>query len=343
MLQQLLRRSGGHQSFHSCGQSFRNNVTAWAVKRNEELNAQVKSRNVLIYGAGAVGAVVAWRLAQIPNVCVSVVCRSNYEAVTLNGFHISTRKWGPGHFIPQAVYRSPLEACGKLFDYVLCTNKSTTGIASSYNELRAVTNGRTAFLALQNGVDVEAPLRGTFPNNTIISGIVYFNSRQLSPGLISQESSIRSYPVGLAVYDRRKAEFGVLDDEKLAEFVQLTGGEFQPLNDAVSERWVKQLWNGVFNPLCAIYKLNTHDLLHQPSLARRVSKAMEEIYIIAAASGASIDPTMPQRLMDVTKRSPPIVPSMLQDVLVHRSMEIESLCGKFFKRVITYQSSSIVS
>lgn len=311
---------------------FRFSISFWFFGRTGK---QISNRTL------AVGALVAWRLAQIPNICVSVVCRSNYEVAKLNGFHITTRKWGTGHFRPQVVYRSPLEACGKHFDYVLCANKSTTDIASSYNELRAVANSRTAFLALQNGVDVEAPLRDTFPNNTIISAIVYFSCRQLSPGFISQESSIRSYPVGVAVYDRRKAKCGLVDDEKLAKFVQLTGGDFQQLDDIVSERWVKQLWNGVFNPLCAIHKLNTHGLLHRPDLARQASKAMEEIYEVAVTARASIDPTMPLRLMKATEQSPPIVPSMLQDALAHRPMEIESLCGKFSDEAYACQSSPV--
>jgi 2-dehydropantoate 2-reductase len=244
---------------------------------------------------------------------------------------MSTRQWGPGHFRPHSVYRSPAEASGRAFDYVLCANKMTasTDDLGPYRELRAVVSGGTTLVSLQNGVDVEAPLREMFPDNTLISGIMYFNCRQLEPGVFTQQSSIRSYPVGVALYGRGHARsISTVDDARLAEFVQLGDGDVCPLDNLAKERWCKQLWNGAFNPLCAISGFNTQDLLHDPFFRSMVVKVMDETYKVAAVSGESIDPAMPQHLIDVTESSPSITPSMLQDVKANRDLEIETLCGK---------------
>ena len=45
--------------------------------------------NILIVGAGAIGAFYASRLALVPGLSVSVICRSNYKAVKANGFQVA--------------------------------------------------------------------------------------------------------------------------------------------------------------------------------------------------------------------------------------------------------------
>ena len=44
--------------------------------------------NILIFGAGAIGAFYGSRLAQGKDVEVSVICRSNYNAVKQSGFQV---------------------------------------------------------------------------------------------------------------------------------------------------------------------------------------------------------------------------------------------------------------
>ncbi|KAI0475428.1 ketopantoate reductase PanE/ApbA-domain-containing protein [Xylariaceae sp. FL0804] len=355
--------------------------------------------NVLVYGAGAVGGVIAWRLSQLPGVRVSVVCRSNYEAVKTRGFSLSTAIWGAGHFRPHAVFSSPAEAAiansssgssssSGHFDYVLCANKSTTTTAESshhhhhyreqsapspYEDLRAVVGGETTLVSLQNGVDVEAPLRRAFPRNTILSGIVYISCRQPTPGVVCQDAGIRPHAVGLGVYDRRRRPSSSLssssssssssrltdnddydndaDDARLASFLALTGHHrgggggpgpgddqqlfhFLPRGAVPRERWAKQLWNGTFNPLCALSGLDTHGLLRAGGRWGRgaaAARAMAEVAAVAAAAtGAPLDPGLPRALLDVTARGPPITPSMLQDVRAGRGpVEVEALCGEY--------------
>lgn len=272
---------------------------------------------------------VGWRLAHVPNVRVSVICRSNYDAVKTGGFKMSSPKWGTGRFIPYAVYRHPRDVRQGPFDYVLCTNKVTSDTTKDYEALKTIVDGETTMVSLQNGIDVEAPLRRTFPKNTLISGIIYYSCRQPNMGFVSHEASIRPYLSGLALSGDLQQRTGSIHRAKLHDLIRLGRGEFHPLRNFSTERWIKQLWNGAFNPVCAIYQRDTQRLLSNTLSGRSmVGRMMQETYNVATAAGASIDPGLPEELIELTSRSPPIEPSMLQDLRSSRAMEIETLSGK---------------
>lgn len=265
----------------------------------------------------------------MPEVRVSVICRSNYEAVKSKGFRMSSLKWGTGCFIPDSVHQHAQDIRQGPFDYVLCSNKVTTGTIEDYEALRSVVDRKTTLVSLQNGIDVEAPLRRTFPNNTLISGIIYYSCRQLSMGVVNHEASIRPYLAGLALDSERQKSMDPNHNARFSDLINLGLGEFAPLQNFSKERWIKQLWNGAFNPLCAIYQRDTQRLLNHTTSGRSlVERVMTETYNVAVAAGASIDPEVPEGLIDMTCRSPPIEPSMLQDLHSGRAMEIETLCGK---------------
>lgn len=267
-----------------------------------------------------------WRLARDPNVRVSVICRSNYDTVKSKGFEMSSPKWGSGRFIPDSVHQSTRDIKQGPFDYVICANKITAHAAKDYESLKSVVDNKTTLVSLQNGLEVEAPLRRTFPENNLISGIIYYSCQQRSPGVVVHEASIRPYFSGLAPGTNPQ---GSSHDAQIQDLVRLGQGEFHALRNFWSERWIKQLWNGAFNPICAIYQQDTQKLLKNSLSGRSlIGRVMRETYNVATAAGALIDPDLPEGLIEMTSQSPPIEPSMLQDLRSKRAMEIETLCGK---------------
>jgi ketopantoate reductase len=68
--------------------------------------------NILIVGAGAIGAFYASRLALVPGLSVSVICRSNYKAVAASGFQITSPQYGDDTFTPTHTFANPAEALG---------------------------------------------------------------------------------------------------------------------------------------------------------------------------------------------------------------------------------------
>lgn len=275
----------------------------------------------------AVGAVLGWRLAQNPRVRVSVVCRSNYEAVRSNGISLRTAKWGAGHFHPARVCRSPLDLRHIPFDYVVCANKATN--SGVYSSLSGLVRDKTVLVSAQNGVGVEAPLQRSFPENTVLSGIVYIACTQPSPGLFAQNTCINAHSLALGLYGRSKsASHDKQREFSLRDFTSLESS-FGVSPDVVKEKWIKQIWNGAFNTMAALSGMDTHEIISSPRLLQLVRRIMTETYQVAVASGAVLDESIVEQMLVMTKRSPPVVPSMLQDARAGKPMEVDSLCGKW--------------
>ena len=217
------------------------------------------------------------------------------------------------------------------FDYIVCANKVGLDAEKDYQSLRPLVNDHTTLVSFQNGLDVETPLRRTFPKNTLISAIVYYSCQQPRPGFIIQEACIQPHLAGLALFDRNQTDASRFNTSsaRLSRLLELGQGDLQPLDDLIIARWTKQLWNGAFNPLCAIFQQDTRQLLQDRfSGCGLVERLMSETVNVANAAGVVIDSTMPQKLIEVTMQSPPIKPSMLQDMLSNKPMEIEPLSGK---------------
>ncbi|KAK0658422.1 putative 2-dehydropantoate 2-reductase [Lasiodiplodia hormozganensis] len=288
-----------------------------------------KPIDILIFGTGAVGSTIGWRLAQNANARLSVVCRSNYDAVKQKGIQLTTKMWGNGTFIPYRVVRSPREASDMSFDYVVCANKVTPSDGLSFiKELAPAVSERTSLISAQNGVGVEAPLRQAFRNNTILSAICYISCLQPAPGIIQQVSNIRPHAFHVGIYDPR--EDGGSAETRLKNFVALDD-RFKQIGDAQVERWTKQIFNGAWNPMAAISGLETHPLLESPYL-QTVQQLAKEMYEVAVKQGISLASDLPAKTIEFARNNPSLAPSMLQDARVNRPMEIESLCGNICRQ-----------
>ncbi|KAF4302521.1 2-dehydropantoate 2-reductase [Botryosphaeria dothidea] len=285
-----------------------------------------KPLDILIFGTGAVGSTLGWRLAQNPNARLSVVCRSNYEAVKRRGIQLTTKMWGNGQFTPYRVIRSTREVSDMSFDYVVCANKVTSSDGFSFiKELGPAVSKNTTLVSAQNGVGVEAPLRSVFRNNTILSAVCYISCLQPVPGIIQQVSNIRPHAFHVGTYDPRDSGAAEVDSLKLEKFVALDD-KFKQIGDVQAERWTKQIFNGAWNPMTAISGLETHPLLESPYV-QTVLQLATEIYEVAVNLEISLSDDLPVQTIEFARNNPSLAPSMLQDARKNRPMEVESLCG----------------
>jgi 2-dehydropantoate 2-reductase len=130
----------------------------------------------LIFGAGGVGCIYGYFLSK-GGAEVTAVCRTNYDAVKSNGISISSKLFGNVSYQPKVV-RSVQDALGP-FDYILVCTKAFPGTAKLIKP--AVSKG-TAIVLAQNGIGIEEEYAELYPNNTIISGVVWLPTTQVEPG-----------------------------------------------------------------------------------------------------------------------------------------------------------------
>lgn len=246
------------------------------------------------------------------------------------GLHLETVLWGNGSFHPHRVVKTVREVQHVNFDYVVCANKITPENSNSFADaIRPAVRPTTTLVSLQNGINVEQPLRNSFRGSTILSAICYASCQQREPGRVQQLSHVRPHAFAIGTYQSGSNDTEA-EQNKLKTLVSLDS-RFKAVEDVNTERWMKLLLNGSLNPVSALTGRDSHQLLQDPASLSLACSLAEEIYEVAIISGANLPVDIISRTMSSLYRSAPIVPSMLQDARNGQQMEVESLCGRILE------------
>ncbi|KAJ9625819.1 hypothetical protein H2203_004582 [Taxawa tesnikishii (nom. ined.)] len=284
---------------------------------------------VLLFGAGAVGTIYVY-LLQRAGCDVTAVCRSNYDAARANGFHIDSKKYGNGIHIQPRVVQTPQEAERDDFDYVIVSAKAFPGNEpSTASLLRPVVGKTTAIVLIQNGIGIEEEYRQMYPQNCILSCVVYLPTTQTSPGHVNMGDiewlEIGTYPASSDKSERQQAD--VLKDLLIAG-----GGTAEVFDDIQPKRWSKLLVNAPWNPICALTRCRDVAFMASSPVAKQYVKdvMMEVVHVAQAVGYAEINEEMAEmQLGRATARigTKGVEPSMMADALNGRRMEVEAIVG----------------
>ncbi|KAF2091035.1 2-dehydropantoate 2-reductase [Saccharata proteae CBS 121410] len=289
--------------------------------------------NVLVFGTGGIGSIYASLLAPA-YASVTCVCRSNYHAVKNNGITIN----GPGNNIsvrPSHVVSSVADAAAhRPYDFILVASKAFPGANPDTPSLIAsvITPERTVIVLLQNGIGIEDEYRTAFPNNPLLSGVVYLPANQTAPGVVSMGNfnrlEIGTYPAEPA--DGDSAAAGML--RILRDVVRPAGVDVQLYDDVQPRRWSKLLVNASWNPICALTLCSDVDYMASSVAALPfVRSVMSEVVSIAQALGhAEVDEKEADRQIGRAQArvgTKGVEPSMLSDVKAGKPMEVEAILG----------------
>ena len=212
------------------------------------------------------------------------------------------------------------------FDFILFANKNVRSSEATVSDaIRSAVQPATVLVSLQNGIHVEQPLKNTFTQNTVLSAICYLSCQQTGPGLVQQVSQIRSHAFHIGVFGPKSADIEA-EAWKVQDLTSLDP-KFREVKDINTERWIKVVVNGSWNPVAALTGCDTHQILQRPSSLALVQRLAEEMYQVALKTGVDLPQDLPQTTLNSTARASSFVPSVLQDVRKGREMEIEALCG----------------
>jgi 2-dehydropantoate 2-reductase len=305
---------------------------------------------VLVVGAGAIGAFFGSRLATVPQVLVSAVCRSNYQTVKSKGFKIDSPWYGKYAFRPEYVFGSSEEARQTMrkhalkWDYLLVTTKVLPEISDDSKLLKGLVDDRSSIVLIQNGLGIEETYRRRFPNATILSGVTVVSATQSEPGLITHnrwtKTSIGPYSPGDA--SSHADQNLATASERTRHFLELLkkGG----LGDAESYdhaglqfvRWHKVAINSAINPSSVLTGgCGNRALAIDPELRIHLRGVMDEVFTSAAKlQGRRTFPfdelklaKPDQILSSVEKNTSGSRPSMWHDWENGRRMELEAILG----------------
>ncbi|EEB94483.1 hypothetical protein MPER_06695 [Moniliophthora perniciosa FA553] len=199
-------------------------------------------KDVLLVGLGAIGAVYALALKRSGRVNLSVVARSNFDAVQENGLTFRsdqdgdhTKGWKPDRLL-----RFVSDAADRGYDYVFVATKVIPEILTTEKMLAPILTrsytekfGQPVYILLQNGIGVEkglaagiadisrgSEIRQVFDKRpSIVSACVYCMGNLIQPDMVEyvdgHRTTIGVYrPDDLMTTQNSPEEAAVLNDLK---------------------------------------------------------------------------------------------------------------------------------
>jgi 2-dehydropantoate 2-reductase len=297
---------------------------------------------ILIVGAGAIGAFYASRLALCPNVSVSVICRSNYSFVSTHGFHITSPQYGTYTFTPARTFANAAEArqSGIAWDFIVVSTKALPDVSDDSEILEGLVGRTTAIVLIQNGLGVEEPYAARFPDAEICSAVTIATCAQPSHGIIHHNrwTRISSGPwlPHLDTGEARALDHHVI--EKNTQFVAMlkNGGiedaEAYPHAKLQLVRWHKIAINASFNPSSVLTLCPSNAAMASDKfLSSHILATMREILLTAPKilrQDMPADFASPEQILASTRKNTSgSKPSMAVDWEQGRAMEVEVILG----------------
>ena len=287
---------------------------------------------ILVFGAGAIGAVYVYQFLQAG--CeVTAVCRSNYDAVKQDGFEMYSVRFGHVFFKPNVVRTADEAASIGQWDFIIVCSKSFPGSKPSLSDMIGPAVGpSTAIVLIQNGIGIEEEIAAVFPSNPILSTVVYMPTTQIRPGVIdyawTQKETLNMLEIG--TYPASAPQSHQDAANRLAELIEKGGGGAKVFEDVQTARWSKLIVNAAWNPITALSLSNDADFLRSsPGAVNFVRNVMLEVVEVAKALNVQgIDADLAEEHLNRhRKRTVGKEPSMMVDVLNNRPFEIEAIVG----------------
>lgn len=295
---------------------------------------------ILLVGAGSIGAFFASRLATVPNIHVSALCRSNYNAVKTKGLRITSPYYGDYTFRPEHVFNSPDDARKTKrakdlrWDYLLVATKALPDVSDDSTLLEGLVDDESAIVLIQNGIAIEEPYQRRFPRNTILSGVTIASCAQPQPGVIKHNRWTK-IDMGPYLPNGKASPVANALNKQLVDLLSQSG-----IKDAKGcghadlqfIRWHKIAINATMNPSSVLSGgAGNREMALDLELAEHARGVMNEVLTVAPVVLGKPLPkwlaTPEQVLESVSKNTSGSRPSMWQDWEAGRRMELEVILG----------------
>lgn len=299
---------------------------------------------VCVFGAGGIGSYLAANLAETGGIEVSAVGRGDHlAAIRRDGVRLVTEATERIVRL-DAAEEDPTRLPHQDIVFVTLKAQSLPAVAANIRGLLKpdghavfVVNGIPWWwnhgLAAEGGplprLDPDGRLWNELGPQRAVGCVVYSANSITAPGTVTHLGNNRwvlGEPDGVA--SARVA--------RTAAVLSQAGLQAEVSGDLRLHVWKKLLRNAPFNALCALTRLAAHEFDAVPPLADLAQTATDEVIQVARAKGWTLPPTSARDVIDsggLVNGSPKgssaaIRPSMLTDVLLGRSLEIEAIIGQ---------------
>ena len=287
---------------------------------------------ICIYGAGAVGGLMAAWLARSGH-DVSVVARGRqFEAIRRHGLRVRSdgrtdafpvraesepEKLGPQEYVLVSVKAQSLgEVAGRiapLLDKDTSIVTAMNGVPWWFFDRLAFHDGRERLESLDPG----GRLSRAMPTERIVGCVIHLAASTPEPGLVSHN-------MGRRLIVGEPGGRNTARTERIARALGEAGFEVQASAAIEKEFWVKLLGNVSFNPVSALTLSTADRLIESRPIKDYMVSIMREVLAIGRAVGVDAD-IDPEARMDMARALGKFKTSMLQDMEAGKPLEIDGL------------------
>ena len=287
---------------------------------------------ICIYGAGAVGGLVAGRLAQSGH-DVSVVARgAHLTAIVSHGLRVrfegretvvrvrannDPERLGPQDYVFVAVKGQNLpevgEGIGPLLDEGTSIVTAMNGVPWWFFDRLAFGKGKLHLETLDPG----GKLSKAMPTERIVGCVVHLAASTPEPGLIA-------HGMGQRLILGEPGGKNTARTHDIAAALKSAGFEVTETPFIEKDFWVKLLGNVSFNPVAALTLAGADRLIADARVKAYMVEIMREVLAIGRAVGVDAD-IDPEARIDMARRLGKFKPSTLQDMEAGKRLEIDGL------------------
>ena len=273
---------------------------------------------IAVVGSGAIGSYYGGKLAASGH-DVHFLMRADLESVRQHGLTLRSTET-PATVLPRVNAYGTTGEIGPV-DLVLIALKTTSNDALDALIPPLLKPG-TALVTLQNGLGNEEFLAERFGAERVLGALCFVCLNRVAPGVVEHygHGTISIGEFRRPPQDRTRA---------LAAALRESGIQADVVENLVTERWRKLLWNIPFNGLSiAAGGITTDEILAEPALEQLVRGLMRETRAIAAAHGHSIPEAYLEFQIERTRPMGAYKPSSLLDYRAGLPVEVESIWGE---------------
>jgi 2-dehydropantoate 2-reductase len=303
------------------------------------LGTPPKPIRVCVVGAGAIGGLMAAKLALAGNEVTVIDLGPHLAAIKQNGLKL---EWHDGTVQTAKVKAVEKAAEAGKQDLVILAVKAHF-LDQVVRDIDHLLEGDTMVMTVQNGLPwwYFQKLGGKYDNNRlqsldpsgvltkkidpdrIIGCVVYPAAAVTAPGVIHHVEGDR-FPIG--ELDGKETE----RVKRVHDVLVKAGLKSRVLKDIRSEIWLKAWGNLSFNPISALTHATLVDICQFPETRHLAARMMEEAEAIAKKLGVTFRVTIEKRIAGAESVGAHKT-SMLQDVEAGRSLETEALIGSILE------------
>jgi 2-dehydropantoate 2-reductase len=291
---------------------------------------------IAVIGAGAIGGLLAVRLALSGQSVTVVETGAHLEAIRRGGLKLVHHD-GVEEISRDLRAVANCAAAG-LQDLVLLAVKAYD-IEAVAPQMRALFGADTMVVTIQNGLpwwyfqnfagphagyrlktaDPNGVIEQNIESRRLIGCVVYPAGEIVAPGVVKHLEGDR-FPVG--ELDEAESE----RVKRVSETLVGAGLKAPILSDIRSEIWLKLWGNMSFNPISALTHATLVDICEEPATRALAADMMREAQTVAEKLGAGFRVSLDKRIEGASKIGKHKT-STLQDVEAGRPVEVDALIG----------------